>query len=74
MCSTQSLITASRAYLTLMCLVAGGELPTSEVTGGDFEAWLVEDQQQARLQPRGSPPPDLSKEMPGNLYKASAVW
>eukprot|EP00983_Pelagomonas_calceolata_P033776 1058018-Pelagomonas_calceolata.AAC.6 len=51
-----------------------GELPTSEVAGGDVEAWLVESQQQARLQPKGSPPPDLSKEMPGNLNKACAIW
>jgi len=53
---------------------ARGELPTSEVAGGDVEAWLVESQQQARLQPKGSPPPDLSKEMPGNLNKACAIW
>jgi len=52
----------------------GGEVPTAEVAGGDVEAWLVEDQQLARVQPKGSPPPDLSKEMPGNLNKANAVW
>jgi len=44
------------------------------VASSDVEAWLVESQQQARLQPKGSPPPDLSKEMPGDLSKASAVW
>jgi hypothetical protein len=37
------------------------------------EAWLIENQQQARLLPHGTTP-DLSSELPGNLLKSSAIW